>query len=181
MSFAQKLTGLVAGPTDAPQDDTPWYLRYGARGLGIFGAFFAILFGFWNCFGVITINFSSVLSGILQILVGILVMSIEAPMCCMFIDYAQKFAQVVETRPHWNRAAGYCVAAIPPVILEPGLASIFGCGLIFATGILYGMMSLGKKASREEMAVNATNGMSAANQPATGHAMMGDPDVWRST
>lgn len=38
-SFAQKLTGLVAGPTDAPPDDTPWYLRYGARGLGIVGAF----------------------------------------------------------------------------------------------------------------------------------------------
>lgn len=36
-------------------------------------------------------------------------------------------------------------AAIPPVLLEPGLASIFGCGLVFATGVLYGMMSLGKK------------------------------------
>jgi len=35
MSFAQKLTGLVAGPADGPQDDTPWLLRYGARGLGI--------------------------------------------------------------------------------------------------------------------------------------------------
>lgn len=38
-SFAQKLTGLVAGPQDGPQDDTPWYLRYGARGLGIVAAF----------------------------------------------------------------------------------------------------------------------------------------------
>ncbi|XP_055314080.1 calcium channel flower isoform X1 [Sitodiplosis mosellana] len=149
--FAQKMTGLVAGPTDAAQSDIPWYLRYGARGLGIFGAFFAILFGFWNCFGVLTINFSSVLSGILQILVGILVMSIEAPVCCMFIDYAQKFAQTVESRPQWWRAAGYCAAAIPPVLLEPGLASIFGCGLIFATGVLYGMMSLGKKATLEQM------------------------------
>lgn len=68
----------------------------------------AILFGFWNCFGVITINFSSVLSGIIQILVGILVMAVEAPMCCMFVDFAQKFAQQVESRPYWNRAAFYC-------------------------------------------------------------------------
>lgn len=45
-SFAQKLTGLVTGPTDAPPDDTPWYLRYGARGLGIFGAF-CEYFGIW--------------------------------------------------------------------------------------------------------------------------------------
>lgn len=43
-SFAQKLTGLVTGPTDAPPDDTPWYLRYGARGLGIFGAFCKYLY-----------------------------------------------------------------------------------------------------------------------------------------
>lgn len=38
-SFTQKLAGLVTGPQDAPQDDTPWFLRYGARGLGIVGAF----------------------------------------------------------------------------------------------------------------------------------------------
>jgi len=98
----------------------------------------------------------------------------------MFIDHAQKVAQMVESRPHFYRAAGYCIAAIPPIILAPGLASIFGCGLVFGTGVLYGMMSLGKKASREEMAANATNGMSPT-QPAAGHAMMEDPDVWRST
>lgn len=69
----------------------------------------AILFGFWNCFGVLTINFSSVLSGILQIIVGILVMSIEAPVCCMFLDHAQKLAQAVESRPHYYRAGGYCM------------------------------------------------------------------------
>lgn len=39
------MTGLVTGPTDAPPDDTPWYLRYGARGLGIFGAFCEYLSG----------------------------------------------------------------------------------------------------------------------------------------
>lgn len=36
-------------------------------------------------------------------------------------------------------------AAIPPILINPGLASVFGCGLIFGTGVLYGMMSLGKK------------------------------------
>lgn len=137
-SFAQKLTGLVTGPTDIPQDEQiPWYLRYGARGLGIVGAFcklklihlsvaikislnrycfapfnnatVAILFGFWNCFGVLTISLWSVLSGIIQILVGIQVMAIEAPVCCMFLDHAQKFAQMVESRPYYYRAAAYCL------------------------------------------------------------------------
>lgn len=35
--------------------------------------------------------------------------------------------------------------AIPAIILCPSLSSIFGSGLIFTTGILYGMMALGKK------------------------------------
>lgn len=35
--------------------------------------------------------------------------------------------------------------ALPPVLIKPGLASIFACGLVFLTGSLYGMMSLGKK------------------------------------
>lgn len=68
----------------------------------------AILFGFWNCFGVITINFSSVLSGILQICVGIFVMAIEAPICCMFVDFVQEVAKIADSRPYWNRAAVYC-------------------------------------------------------------------------
>lgn len=38
-SFAEKLTGLIAGPENAQSGDIPWYLRYGARGLGIVGAF----------------------------------------------------------------------------------------------------------------------------------------------
>ena len=45
-SFSEKLVGLMARPgqTDAPKDDIPWYLRYGAQGLGIFGAFCKTLF-----------------------------------------------------------------------------------------------------------------------------------------
>lgn len=68
----------------------------------------AILFGFWNLFGVLTINFPAVTSGILQVLVGIVVMAVEAPMCCMFVDFAQSFAKMIESRPYWNRAAAYC-------------------------------------------------------------------------
>lgn len=48
------------------------------------------------------------ISGILQVLLGIIVMAIEAPMCCMFLDFAQQVARTIESRPHWNRAAAYC-------------------------------------------------------------------------
>lgn len=35
--------------------------------------------------------------------------------------------------------------AIPPIIMCFSLGSVFGSGLIFATGVIYGMMALGKK------------------------------------
>jgi hypothetical protein len=92
-------------------------------------------------------------------------MAIEAPFCCMFIDHVQVIAGKVEERPLWNRAAVYCMwvsivsfleaqsinfisnfsLALIPVVLCPGLGSIFACGLVFGSGVIYGMMGLGKK------------------------------------
>lgn len=35
--------------------------------------------------------------------------------------------------------------SIIPVVLCPGISSLFPCGLVFACGVIYGMMGLGKK------------------------------------
>uniref|UniRef100_A0A0K8TQQ4 Calcium channel flower n=1 Tax=Tabanus bromius TaxID=304241 RepID=A0A0K8TQQ4_TABBR len=153
MSFSEKIAGLMARPhQDAvPRDDVPWYLKYSARILGIVGAFFCIILGLYNCTGVITINAASVASGILMMAIGFFVMAVEAPCCCMFVDFVQKLAEKADQRPYWNRAALYVGLSIIPLIIYFGLATIFACGLIFGTGVLYGMMSLGKKATAEEM------------------------------
>ncbi|CAD7081442.1 unnamed protein product [Hermetia illucens] len=187
MSFAEKIAGLMARPNqDAiPRDDVPWYLKYAGRGLGIVGAFFAILFGLYNCLGIITLNYTCLISGILQMLAGFVVMAIEAPCCCMFIDYVQQLADKADQRPYWNRAALYCIIAIPPILLCFGLGSLFGSGLIFATGAVYGMMAIGKKGTREDMAAVASpttmspgQGPTSTDQHTT---LMEDPDVWRPT
>lgn len=159
MSFAEKITGLMARPNqpDPSTDPAPWYMKYGGRALGIVGAFFAILFGLYNALGILLFNTSCLISGILQMLVGFAVMVLEAPCCFFCIDYANRVADIADSRPLWNRAAAYCLAALPPVIICPGLGSIFGCGLIFGTGVIYGMMALGKKASRSEMQQAAVN------------------------
>ncbi|KAI4466115.1 hypothetical protein MML48_3g00021343 [Holotrichia oblita] len=76
----------------------------------------------------------------------------------------------VDRRPYWNKALAYVVLAIPAIILCPGISSIFGSGLIFTTGVIYGMMALGRKASAEEMrsAAAADNtGVAATPQPNT--------------
>ncbi|XP_059607475.1 calcium channel flower isoform X2 [Phlebotomus argentipes] len=153
-SITEKFVSLMARPgqDNVPKDDdVPWYLKYGGRVLGIVGAFFAILFGLWNCVGILLADVSCLISGILQVCAGLLVMVVEAPCCCMFVDFVQKIADLADSKPHYYRAGVYCAIAIPPIIICPGLGSIFGCGLIFGTGVLYGMMSLGKKASLQEM------------------------------
>ncbi|CAO1399004.1 unnamed protein product [Diamesa hyperborea] len=167
-----KIIGLLSRPTgpqdpNAPDDGQPWYLKYGGRVLGIVGAFFAILFGLWNCVSILLADVSCLVGGILQICAGFLVMAVEAPFCCMFIDHVQVLANKVESRPLWNRAAVYCCIAIPPIVLCPGLGSLFGCGLIFATGVIYGMMGLGKKASLADMRTAATQQEAAANKSST--------------
>ncbi|KAJ4442474.1 hypothetical protein ANN_04060 [Periplaneta americana] len=111
---------------------------------------------------------------------GALVIVIEAPCCCLFIDFVQNFSDWVEKRPYWNRAALYCVIALPAIFLCPGLGSIFGSGLIFTTGVIYGLMALGRKGSRQDMAAMASP---PASTPQADHntTLMEDPDVWRPT
>ena len=100
--------GLLARPSDGPADDTPWYLKYGGRALGIVGAFFAILFGLWNCVSILLANVQCLVSGILQMMAGFVVMALEAPFCCMFIDHVQVLANKVDTKPVYMKGALYC-------------------------------------------------------------------------
>lgn len=129
--FQDKILGLLqrSGPNgENPVDDgTPWYFKYGSRALGIIGAFctwrffyrhimmtyifnfpVCILFGLWNCLGILLAQMMSLISGIIQICIGFLVLAIEAPFCCMFIDHVQQLSAKVDERPLWNRAAFYC-------------------------------------------------------------------------
>lgn len=41
-------------------------------------------------------------------LAGFVVLVIEAPCCCMFIDFVQTVAEKADRKPYWQRAALYC-------------------------------------------------------------------------
>ncbi|XP_030371937.1 calcium channel flower isoform X2 [Scaptodrosophila lebanonensis] len=193
MSFAEKITSLLARPnqqepTGGPE--APWYLKYGSRLLGIVGAFFAILFGLWNVLSIITLSVSCLVAGIIQMIAGFVVMALEAPCCFVCIEQVNTLADKVDSKPMFFRAGLYCALAVPPIFMCFGLASLFGSGLIFATGVVYGMLALGKKASREDMAAAATSptqmsGVNAGGQMPMGAdqhiTLMEDPDVWRPT
>ncbi|XP_018564907.1 calcium channel flower [Anoplophora glabripennis] len=158
MSFQGKISALMARPGQDPvsKDDVPWWLKFGGRGVGTVGGAIAIFLGVWNCTGILGANIDALISGVWQILAGFVVICCEAPCCCMFIDHVQRFSDWIDKRPYWNRALGYVVLAVPPIAIDPSFSIIFGSGLIFTTGILYGMMALGRKASAEDMRQAAT-------------------------
>uniref|UniRef100_A0AAG5DHH8 Calcium channel flower n=1 Tax=Anopheles atroparvus TaxID=41427 RepID=A0AAG5DHH8_ANOAO len=171
MSFSERLAGLMARPgqDNVPRDDVPWHLKYAGRAAGIVGGFFAVLFGLYNCLGILLGDVGCLVGGILQVLVGFAVLAIEAPCCFIFIDYVQQLAEWADQRPYWNRAAFYCVIALVPVFMCLGLGSLFGCGLVFLTGMLYGMMALGKKASLDDMRAAATSSAGASSSAEQGN------------
>ncbi|XP_043667895.1 calcium channel flower isoform X2 [Vespula pensylvanica] len=188
MSFGEKIASIMQRPGQDPvaKDDIPWWMKYAGRGLGTVGGFIAIFLGAWNCATILLASIICFLSGIWQMVAGFIVLMIEAPCCCMFIDFVQNLSDMVESKPYWNRAAAYCVLALPPVFLCPGINSILGSGFIFATGIIYGLMSIGRKGTRPDPAGMTSSGVGSPQgtvPPTTDHhtTLMEDPDVWRPT
>ncbi|XP_072937285.1 calcium channel flower isoform X2 [Epargyreus clarus] len=187
MSLADKITMLMSrsGPDNAQKDDIPWWMRFAGRALGTVGGFIAIILGLFNCTGIIVLSVSSLIAGIWQMLAGFVLLVCEAPCCCFFVDYVQTLSDKMETRPYWNKAALYIALALPPFFLcFLSLSTWFGSGLIFATGIVYGMMALGKKGSRDDMAAMAAGGSTPPGAPLAASqdhsvTLMEDPDVWR--
>lgn len=146
----------------APQDDQPWWLRYGARGVGCGGGIIAMGLGVFNCIGFSAI---CIVAGIWQVLAGFIVVSAEAPFCCMFIEFVAAYSQWVDQRAHWQKAAMYVIISLPAFVMCRAVSTFFGSGLIFLTGLLYGMMALGKKATRSDMMASAQ----AAQPPVSGN------------
>ncbi|XP_023333045.1 calcium channel flower [Eurytemora carolleeae] len=73
----------------------------------------------------------------------------------MFLEPVKKFAIMVENRPPWQKSILYVTLAIPPLFLCFGFSTLIGSGALAGTGILYGMQTIGKKASNAEMAAAA--------------------------
>lgn len=68
----------------------------------------ALPLGMMNCINILFGDIGCFVGGAWQVLLAVLVVSIEAPCCCMFVDFIQQVSDMVEKRPYWNRAAGYC-------------------------------------------------------------------------
>lgn len=121
----------------------PWWVRLLAKGMGVIGGFLAVIFA---VIGLISINYRCIIAALLQLIFGLLSIAIEAPFCCMCVDFIEKIAVFSESRKHWQKALLFCLMGAIPFILCSELETFLGSGLIFASGVVYGFMALGKKA-----------------------------------
>jgi len=133
-------------------DDLPWWFKYLGRGFGILGGVAAIIFGALNC---ITITPKCIAAGLVLMVAGVVALTLEAPCCFVFFDFGDKLARWSESRKAWHKVVLFVVLSIPAVCIYAGVFTILGSAFLFLTGVAYGLMNLGKKASREEMAEKA--------------------------
>lgn len=142
-----------AGGEGGPQQEATWWCRLLARIVGTLAGIVGVISGILTC---VTLSPRCVISGILLLLVAIVVLVFEAPICCSFIELTKPIAAFAEKRTFFQKAIIYVISAIVPLALCFGLSTVFGCGLVFAAGVIYGLMGLGKKAERHQMMATAT-------------------------
>ncbi|KAH3797106.1 calcium channel flower-like [Dreissena polymorpha] len=135
-------------PMPLQDDQVSWWFKLLARGLGTVGGIVAMILGIVRC---LTFTPLCLVGGILELFLGFMVVVLEAPCCCPFLDFIDKIGKFSESRPFWQKGALYTVSSLLPIILCFSTTTVLGSALVFGTGVLYGMMALGKKASRQEM------------------------------
>jgi len=158
MSIGDKVTNLWKRASDEGEnkDDVPWHLKYGGRTLGTFAGIVNLFTGLWNGVGIIFFNTSCLFGGVIQLFLGFLIIALEAPFLCVFVDYMQQVSDVAESKPYWTRAIFYIGASLVPMFLCFGPSTLIASALIFGTGLLYGLMSVGKKAPVDQMKTTAS-------------------------
>jgi len=147
-------TMMGGGQTQQQPDDIPVMFRYLARGVGAIGGVIAIALGVIAC---LTTTPLCIVAGIWQMCAGFIVAIMEAPCCCMFVDFAHQFGAWADQRSYWQKGAVYLLMSLPSLLMCWEVSIILGSGLVFVTAVLYGMMALGKKAPREDMILRATS------------------------
>ncbi|XP_064616588.1 calcium channel flower homolog [Liolophura sinensis] len=151
--MGQQTSSISTVPTEHTQDDgVTWWCKFLARGIAVVAGLVAMCLGIFVC---MTFHPECLIAGIWQILAGFFLVLFEAPCCCVFLDFIKQVEDFSKRRPYWQKGLAYLLMAVLPMALCLETSTLVGSGLIFASGTVYGLMALGKKADREEMLVKA--------------------------
>ena len=84
-----------------------WELWIGPRARQLKIKCFCLAAMFYGALCCLTIFPLCIVAGVWQIAAGFIMIVIEAPFCCMFLDFVASFAEMVERRPPWQKTLLY--------------------------------------------------------------------------
>ncbi|XP_025114366.1 calcium channel flower homolog [Pomacea canaliculata] len=148
MGQGQSSPSISTVSNSTADDGIAWWCKIGARGACVAGGLGAMVTGLFSC---ITVTPLCLVAGVLLILIGFSVVMLEAPCCCQFMDFIQPVSRFSERRTPFQKALIYGLPALVPLMLCFSVTTALGCALLFASGGVYGIIALGKKAERDVM------------------------------
>ncbi|XP_046724359.1 calcium channel flower homolog isoform X2 [Silurus meridionalis] len=123
-------------------DGMSWWYRWVCKTAAVLGGISCAVMGIWNCVTVYPLNIAA---GVWMVLTACVLFICEVPFCCQFVEFANAVADRADRMRPWQKAVLYCGMALFPVFLSLSITTLFGNAIAFATGVLYGLVSLGKK------------------------------------
>ncbi|XP_017573473.1 calcium channel flower homolog isoform X1 [Pygocentrus nattereri] len=134
----------ATAPAKAASDDDgmSWWYRWICKIAAVLGGISCAVMGVWNC---VTVHPLNIAAGVWMVLTACVLFICEVPFCCQFVEFANAVADRADRMRPWQKALLYCGMALIPIFLSLTLTTLFGNAIAFATGVLYGLASLGKK------------------------------------
>ncbi|XP_028666049.1 calcium channel flower homolog isoform X1 [Erpetoichthys calabaricus] len=140
MSSAEDVAGTA--PVKEEGDGMSWWYRWLCKIAGVLGGISCAIAGIWNCVTIYPLNIAA---GVWMVLNAFILFLCEVPFCCQFIEFANAVAARADKLRPWQKAFFYCGMALFPILLSLSITTLLGNAIAFATGVLYGLASLGKK------------------------------------
>ncbi len=100
------VSNLMPNKSEGSADGTPWYMKYAGKVLGVVAGSLNIILGPVCAVGITPM---CIVAGIFMMVAGLVVIVVEAPFCCAFLEFAQQISGFMEGRPVWQKAALYLV------------------------------------------------------------------------
>ncbi|KAF5897329.1 calcium channel flower, partial [Clarias magur] len=122
-------------------DGMSWWYRWLCKTAAVLGGISCAVMGVWNC---VTVHPLNIAAGVWMVLTACLLFICEVPFCCQFVEFANAVADRADRMRPWQKALLYCGMSLFPIFLSFSITTLFGNAIAFATGVLYGLASLGK-------------------------------------
>lgn len=133
--------------------EVSWWCLNVVKALAAIAAVMCLIFGVWS---MISVTPRCIVAGVIQILLAFLVLLFEVPFCCQHFRYTQPISNFAKQQTYLRKAFIFAGMALIPVVLCFSMSTLFGCGMVFAVAVIYGLIALGKKADRETMMARAS-------------------------